>query len=119
MTEHSALPLGYFKRFDVGFFKSECWAITGKDHDHQKRWDIIADGIDNEDFARFIVTACNNYERVLAENEQLRKHGDFTNYEGRCQQFLRCRICKGRWEWEIEPPKHEENCPAIRKADES
>ena len=63
MTEHT--PLGYFKHFDSGFFQSECWAITGPDHDPEEHWDIIADGIPDEDFARFIVTACNNYEKVL------------------------------------------------------
>lgn len=108
MTEHTVLP---WKRV----FINGDWYIDSPDG---KQIAMVEQSKNFEADARFIVTACNNYEKVLADNEQLRKHGDFTNYEGRCQQFLRCRICKGRWEWEIEPSKHEENCPAIRQAEE-
>jgi len=71
MTEHIALPLGYFKRLEASFFRSESWSITGPEHDHDDCWDIVADNIADEEFASFIVTACNNYEKILKALRQI------------------------------------------------
>jgi len=63
MTEHK--PWGYFKRLEAAFFRSEAWAITGPEHDHDDNWDIIADNILDEETARFIVRACNSHYELL------------------------------------------------------